>query len=353
MTRYGGSPESPGPGRDPTNQLVIFEADNGQLQVRLEGETVWLSQIQMAELFGTSTDNISLHLKNIYTDKELEESATTEDFSVVRQEGTRQVKRQLKHYNLDAIISVGYRISSAQATRFRQWATGVLREHLTRGYTLNRQRFEQNAAELEAALVLVRKAAAGEALTTNQGRGLVDVIARYTQTFLWLQRYDEGLLSAPAGSVGGVLPSVDEARSAIARLKADLIAKGEATDLFGRERGDAFAALLGNLEQSVFGEPAYPTIEAKAAHLLYFVIKNHPFSDGNKRSGAFLFVDFLARNGRLIRDGAPVINDVGLAALALLVAESDPKAKDVMIRLIESMLALPGESDAMNRALTG
>lgn len=345
MTRDIGNPESPGPGKDPMNQLAIFEADNGQLKVRLEGETVWLSQIQMAELFGTSTDNVSLHLKNIYTDKELEESATTEDFSVVRQEGTRQVKRQLKHYNLDAIISVGYRVSSTRATRFRQWATNVLREHLTRGYTLNRDRFERNAAELEAALALVRKAAAGAALTSDQGRGLVDVIARYTQTFLWLQRYDEGLLSAPAGSAGGVLPSVDEARSAIARLKADLIAKGEATDLFGRERGDAFAALLGNLEQSVFGEPAYPTIEVKAAHLIYFVIKNHPFSDGNKRSGAFLFVDFLARNGRLIRDGAPVINDVGLAALALLLAESDPKAKDVMIRLIENMLALPADKE--------
>ena len=324
------------------NQLVIFDFANGQVQVRLEGETVWLSQAQMAELFGTSSDNISLHLKNIYKEQELQEAATTEDFSVVRQEGKRQVQRQVRHYNLDAIISVGYRISSAQATRFRQWATSVLHQHLTQGFTLNRQRFEQNAAELEATLALVRKAAAGEALTTAQGRGLVDVIARYTQTFLWLQRYDEGLLSTPAGSAGGELPTLDEARAAIATLKAELIAKGEATELFGRERSDGFAALLGNLEQTVFGESAYPTIEAKAAHLLYFVIKNHPFADGNKRSGAFLFVDFLARNGRLIRNGEPVINDVGLAALALLVAESAPSSKEVMIRLIENMLALPG-----------
>ena len=324
------------------NQLVIFDFANGQVQVRLEGETVWLSQAQMAELFGTSSDNISLHLKNIYKEQELQEAATTEDFSVVRQEGKRQVQRQVRHYNLDAIISVGYRISSAQATRFRQWATSVLHQHLTQGFTLNRQRFEQNAAELEATLALVRKAAAGEALTTDQGRGLVDVIARYTQTFLWLQRYDEGLLSTPAGSAGGELPTLDEARAAIATLKAELIAKGEATELFGRERSDGFAALLGNLEQTVFGESAYPTIEAKAAHLLYFVIKNHPFADGNKRSGAFLFVDFLARNGRLICNGEPVINDVGLAALALLVAESAPSSKEVMIRLIENMLALPG-----------
>ncbi|SHE27200.1 virulence protein RhuM/Fic/DOC family protein [Thermomonas hydrothermalis] len=323
------------------NQLVIFESSGQPVQVRLEGESIWLTQRQMAEVFATTPENVLMHLKNIFRDGELEEAATTKDFLAVQTEGRRQVQRRLKHYNLDAIISVGYRVNSSRATRFRQWATRVLREHLTQGYSLDRQRFEQNAAELEAALALVKKAAAGEALTAEQGRGLVDVIARYTQTFLWLQRYDEGLLTAPAGSPGGALPTLEEARAAIARLKADLMARGEATDLFGRERGDAFAALLGNLAQTVFGEPAYPTVETKAAHLLYFVIKNHPFTDGNKRSGALLFVDFLARNGRLLRGGEPVINDVGLAALALLVAESDAKNKDVMIRLIENMLAVP------------
>lgn len=325
----------------PANQLVIFDDTNQPVQVRLDGETLWLTQRQMAEAFATTPENVVMHLKNIFREGELDEAATAKDFLAVQMEGKRQVQRRLKHYNLDAIISIGYRINSIRATRFRQWATRVLREHLTQGYSLDRERFEKNAAELEAALQLVRKAAAGEALTAHQGRGLVDVIARYTHTFLWLQRYDEGLLTAPAGSPGGVLPTLDEAQAAIARLKADLMARGEASELFGRERGDAFAALLGNLDQSVFGEPAYPTVETKAAHLLYFIIKNHPFSDGNKRSGAFLFVDFLARNGRLLRDGVPVINDVGLAALALLVAESDPKAKDVMTRLIENMLALP------------
>lgn len=330
---------------NPQNQLVIFDAANQPVQVRLDGETLWLTQRQMAEVFSTTPENVVMHLKNIFRDGELDEGATAKDFLAVQTEGKRQVQRQLKHYNLDAIISIGYRVNSTRATRFRQWATRVLREHLTQGYSLDRERFERNAAELEAALQLVRKAAAGEALTAEQGRGLVDVIARYTHTFLWLQRYDEGLLTAPAGSPGGVLPTLEEAYAAIARLKADLMARGEASELFGRERSDAFAGLLGNLEQSVFGEPAYPTVETKAAHLLYFVIKNHPFADGNKRSGAFLFVDFLARNGRLIRDGEPVINDVGLAALALLVAESDAKNKDVMIRLIENMLALPGSKE--------
>lgn len=321
-------------------QLVIFEGDAGQVEVRLEGETIWLTQRQMSDLFDTTPENVLMHLKNIYAAGELTESATAKDFLAVRTEGRRQVQRNLKHYNLDAIISVGYRVNSSRATHFRQWATRILREHLTQGYTLNRQRFEQNAAELEAALTLVKKAAAGDALTTDQGRGLVDVIARYTHTFLWLQRYDEGLLTKPSGSPGGTLPSPVEARFGIARLKADLMSRHEATALFGNEREDNFAATLGNLEQTVFGEPAYPTVESKAAHLLYFIIKNHPFSDGNKRIGSYLFVDFLARNGRLQRDGEPVINDVGLAALALLVAESDPKAKDVMIRLIENMLAL-------------
>ena len=324
----------------PQNQLIIFDTANQSVRVRLEGETIWLTQRQMSEVFATTPENVLMHLKQIFLTGELDEAATTKDFLAVQTEGKRQVQRRLKHYNLDAIISVGYRVNSTRATRFRQWATRVLREHLTQGFSFDRERFEQNAAELESAIALMRKAAAGE-LTTDQGRGLVDVIARYTQTFLWLQRYDEGLLSAPAGHPGGQLPTLEEARLGITRLKSDLMARSEATDLFGRERGDAFAAILGNLEQTVFGEPAYPSVESKAAHLLYFVIKNHPFSDGNKRSGAFLFVDFLARNGRLIHQGQSVINDVGLAALALLVAESDAKNKDVMIRLVENMLALP------------
>jgi prophage maintenance system killer protein len=326
----------------PSGEISVYESPDGvRVDVRLEADTVWLTQRQMAELFDTSTDNVGLHLKNIFAEEELEEGATTEDFSVVQSEGRRQVRRNLKHYNLDAIISLGYRVNSRRGVVFRQWATATLRAHLVRGYTLNRQRFEANARELEAALALVRKAAFGEALSTDQGRGLVDVIARYTQTFLLLQRYDEGLLTEPKGVAGGDLASVDEARAAIAQLKGDLIARGEATELFGREREAGLAALLGNLAQSVFGAPAYPTVESKAAHLLYFVIKNHPFSDGNKRIGCLLLVGFLHRNGRLVRGGEAVINDVGLAALALLLAESRPADKDLMVRLVMNMLAGP------------
>ncbi|WP_263081274.1 virulence RhuM family protein [Endozoicomonas sp. Mp262] len=193
----------------------------------------------------TSSDNIGLHLKNIYKEGELEALATTEDYSVVQTEGKRQVRRKVKHYNLDAVISVAYRVNSRKGTQFRQWATRLLKEHLTQGYTLNQQRFEANARELEAALKLVRKAANSIALQMDAGRGLVEIVSRYTQTFLWLQRYDEGLLNEPSGESGGKLPSHDKAMEALATLKTSLIEKGEATELFARSRGDGLSALLG------------------------------------------------------------------------------------------------------------
>lgn len=319
------------------SEISIYQTESGSVEVRLEQDSVWLRQEQMSQLFGRERSVITKHLRNVFAEGELEADSVCAKFAHTAADGKTY---QVEHYNLDVIISVGYRVKSQQGTRFRQWATKVLREHLTQGYTLNKQRFEANARELEAALQLVRKAAQSPELRGEEGRGLVDVVTRYAQTFLLLQRYDEGLLAEPQTVAGGKLHTLDEARIALAGLKADLISRGEATVLFAQERGDGLGALLGNLDQSVFGEPAYPSVETKAAHLLYFVIKNHPFSDGNKRSAAFLFVDFLNRNGRLL-DGAgnPVINDIGLAALALLVAESDPVQKETMIRLIMNMLA--------------
>lgn len=322
------------------SEITIYQTENGVVEVQLEKETVWLSQEQMAGLFDVQKAAVSKHLKNIFASGELERAATVSKMETVQHEGNRTVTRTIEHYNLDAVISVGYRVNSVRATRFRQWATRILREHLTLGYTLNRQRLEANASELEAALQLVKKVSQSPELLADTGRGLLDIVTRYAQTFLLLQRYDEGLLTEPPEQRGGILPTLSNARNSLARLKADLMARGETTDLFALERGDGFAALLGNLDQSVFGEPAYPSVEAKAAHLLYFVIKNHPFADGNKRSGAFLFVDFLYQNNRLLDAvGIPVINDIGLAALALLVAESDPAQKETMIRLIMNMLA--------------
>lgn len=316
------------------SEIIIYEpADGGQVTVRLEGESLWLTQEQMAELFGRERSVITKHLRNIFQDGELIEESNVQYLHIAGSD------KPVKFYNLDAIISVGYRVNSKRGTQFRQWATSILRDHLMQGWTLDRVRFEHNSAELEAALALIRKAAQSPDLIADTGRGLVDIVSRYTLTFLLLQRYDEGLLTDPNGTAGGVMPSLDAVRHSIASLKADLMSRGEASDLFGLERGDTLAAILGNLDQSVFGEPAYPSVERKAAHLLYFVIKNHPLADGNKRTGAFLFVDFLNRNNALMRDGQPVINDIGLAALALLVAESAPAQKETMIRLIENMLA--------------
>jgi prophage maintenance system killer protein len=325
-----------------TQPIEIYQASDGktEVKVRFEKDTVWLTQRQMGELFATTTENVLMHLQNIYREQELDERATTKKFLVVQTEGKRQVKRELNHYDLDAIISVGYRVNSKQGVQFRIWATQRLKDYLIQGYALNQQRFEQNAAALRQALTLLEKTAQSPELTAEAGSGLVEIVSRYTQTFLWLQQYDEGLLEEPKGQPGGTLPTESDAMASLNQLKTQLVERGEATALFAQPRGDGLVALLGNLNQTVFGEPAYPTIESKAAHLLYFVVKNHPFSDGNKRSGAFLFVDFLHRNGRLLNARRePIINDTGLAALTLLIAESDPKQKETIIRLVMTMLA--------------
>ena len=319
------------------NELAFFETGSGSIEVRIEHESVWLSQEQMARLFERERSVITKHLRNVFRDEELVEESVCAKFAQTAGDGKTY---QTRFFNLDAILSVGYRVNSKRGVQFRQWASRILKDYLVRGYALDRQRLEHNARELEAALRLVRRTLSNVELAREAGSGLAEIVVRYTQTFLWLQRYDEGLLTDPRGHPGGALPPLDEARAGIATLKADLVAKGQASALFGLERDDGLAALLGNLDQTAFGAPAYPTLESRAAHLLYFVVKNHPFADGNKRIGAFLFAGFLHRNGRLFgADGSPVVNDVGLAALSLLVAQSRPAEKDVLIRLIMNMLA--------------
>lgn len=325
------------------SDIIIFESEAQQVEVRLEGETLWVTQAQMAELYDTSSDNISLHLKNIYKESELAEQATSEDFSVVRQEGKRQVRRQLRHYNLDAIISVGYRVNSAQATRFRQWATRMLREHLTQGYSLNEHRLnQQGLAELEQAMDLLGKTLTRQELVNDIGREVVGLILGYAKTWRLLLDYDEGKLAIPAGTQPsrGVL-GLEVARRALDALAGELRERGEASELFARDRGEGLASILGNIEQTMFGDPLYKTREERAAHLLYFVIKNHPFSDGNKRSGAFLFLLYLRQEGMRL-----TLDENGLTALTLLIAESDPKAKDLMVRLVMNLLAIDARTAA-------
>ena len=276
------------------NQVEVYQSDDGalQLSVSLKNESVWLTQADMAVLFDKNKRTVSEHIRNIFKDEELIEEAVVRNFRTTASDGKSYT---VNHYNLDVIISVGYRVKSKNGVRFRQWATKTLKQHLLKGYTLNQERLAQNATELDNVLQLVKRIAV---LPQNSefGAGLVDIIASYTQTFLWLQQYDEGLLNSPKGELGGALTPLNDAKAAITQLKQNLINKGEATKLFAQERDSGLGAIWGALDQSVFGEPAYPSIESKAAHLLYFVVKNHPFSDGNKRTAAFLFVDFLNRN---------------------------------------------------------
>jgi prophage maintenance system killer protein len=317
------------------SELLIYEANDKNVTVRLEGETVWLTQRQMGELFDTTPENVLMHLKNIYSDEELAEAATAKDFLAVQTEGKRQVQRNLKHYNLDAIISVGYRVNSKRGVRFRQWATRVLREHLTQGYTLNQARLaEKGMAEAQQAIALLARTLENQALVNEAGREVIALIADYAKTWRLLLQYDEDGLSLPATCqpARGVLDYAT-AGAAIAELKTALLHRGEATDLFGRERGEGLAGILGSIEQTMFGESLYKTREEKAAHLLYFVIKDHPFSDGNKRIGSFLFLLYLQQEGMAMN-----INENALTALALLVAESQPANKDLMIRLVVNLL---------------
>lgn len=326
------------------NQSLIYQTEDGgfQIKVRLESETIWLTQRQMADLFGTSVDNIGLHLKNIYTEGELSEQGTTEDYSVVRLEGNRKVKRKLKHYNLDAIISTGYRVNSKQGTQFRIWANKVLKEYLLEGYALNESRLIQQNEQINKLkkTVLLFQKAQQKALGPSESSGLLLVLTQYTHSFALLNQYDTG--NFPKGGLNThVIESInsEDANQAINILKENLMAQNEATELFGRAKDDSFTGILGAVVQSFGGEYLYPSIEEQAAHLLYFFVKNHPFVDGNKRIGAFMFIWFLKCNEHhLKKNGDSKINDNALVAITLLVAQSDPGQKDIMIELIINLI---------------
>lgn len=323
------------------SNVVVYNDGKLELKVSLNDESIWLNQLQMSELFETSTDNIGLHLKNIYKEKELEENSTTEDFSVVRQEGNRQVKRNIKHYNLDAVISLGYRVNSQKATKFRQWATSVLKNYIQYGYALNKEKLQQQKlAELNKTIQLIQQGLESKELSTQEAKGFVQIISNYAKSWALLQGYDEQSLQEIAQTTEQkFILDLQEAKAAIKELKTTLIAKGEATELFGQEKASEFKGNLLNIYQSFGGEELLPSIEQKAANLLYYVIKGHPFNDGNKRIGAYLFVLFLHKNGVLYKsNGESKINDNALASLALLVATSAPEQKDIIIKLVMNML---------------
>ena len=318
------------------SEIVIFEEDAQKVEVRLEGETVWLTQRQMAELFGKDLRTVSEHIGNVFEEGELDREGTVRNFRIVRSEGHRRVERPIEHYNLDVIISVGYRVKSRRGVRFRQWATTVLRHHLTRGYSLNEHRLaRQGLSELEQAVEVLGQTLTRQELVSDLGQEVVGLILGYARTWRLLLDYDEGGLDVPAGArpARGVL-GLDEARRALNALKEELRDRKEAGPLFALDRGDGLASILGNIEQSMFGEPLYKTREERAAHLLYFMVKSHPFTDGNKRSGAFLFLLYLRQEGMRL-----TLDERGLTALTLLIAESAPRAKSLMVRLVMNLVA--------------
>lgn len=324
-------------------EIVIYKAEDGQaaIEVRLKEDTVWLTQKQMAVLFDTERSVITKHIRNIIRGKELYEDSVCAIFAHTAADGKTY---RTTFYNLDMIISVGYRVNSKRGTQFRIWATNVLRDHLVKGYTLNEKRLQENKArlkELKAAVALVEKAKSTKQLSASEAAGLLTVITEYTRSWLLLHQYDAGTLQTKELH-RNVRFRIDEemAKKAIAQLKKNLMEREEAGDLFGRERErGALKGILGSIEQTFGGADLYPSVEEKAANLLYFIIKDHPFIDGNKRIASLLFIWFLEKNDLLLApDGERKINDNALVALALLVAESNPRQKDVMIDLVINLI---------------
>jgi len=322
----------------PGGEVLVYEAPDGEVRVdvRLERETIWLTQQQMAELFGRERSVITKHVRNVFKEGELDEESNVQNLHIAGSD------RPVGFYDLDVIISVGYRVKSAQATRFRQWATRVLRDHLLRGYTLNERRLrERGLSEIEQTLDLLARTLTTYDLVNEDGRAVLDVVQHYTRVWRLLLEYDEGRLApVPVRPVppAAHLP-LEAARDAIARLRENLAGRNEAGDLFGHERGDGLAGILGSIEQTFDGQPLYPSAQVRAAHLLYFIIKDHPFTDGNKRIGSLLFLDYLQRHGLLTRpDGTARFADSSMVALALLIAASDPTQKELMVRLTLNLL---------------
>lgn len=272
-------------------EIVIYTAKDGhiELDVNLAADTVWLSLAQMVQLFGRDKSVISRHLRNIFKINELDREATVANFATVQKEGDREITREIEHYNLDAILSVGYRVNSKEGVQFRKWASQVLKEHLIRGYTTYDKRLaERGLHELQQTLQLLQKTLVHHDMVNDLGQEAIQLILAYTKTWHLLLAYDEDQLKLPEPGINTTSKlTYTMALSAIAALKTDLGARNEATQLFGQERDGGLASILNNIEQTFGGVHLYKTNEEKAAHLLYFVIKDHPFVDGNKRIGSF------------------------------------------------------------------
>ncbi len=323
---------------NPNQDLVIFKTDAGDVyvDVKLEQDTVWLNLNQLSQLFERDKSVISRHLKNIFKEEELDQDSTVANFATVQHEGEREIQRYIEYYNLDVIISVGYRVNSKRGTQFRQWASKLLKEHLVQGYSLNQQRlYEKGIDDLKRAMNLLSQTLQRQSLVHEVGYHAIEIINHYAKTWHLLLAYDENRLSSPTTLTESTQTlDYEKALAAIDDLKEMLMKKGEATPLFGQQRETHLQAILGTIHQTFAEVFLYPSCEERAAHLLYFVIKDHPFVDGNKRIGSFLFLLYLqSQNASLKR-----IDDITLVALALLIAESDPKDKDLMVKLTMNLI---------------
>ena len=314
-------------------QIVIYQAPSGAIEFRgdWKKETIWATQAQVAELFDIERSVTTKHIRNILKDKELDVDSVCAKFAHTAADGKTY---QVQFYNLDLILAVGYRANSVKAIEFRKWATRVLREHIIKGYTVNRKRIAHNYDAFMKAVADIQTLLP-EHITLDP-KTVLELIKEFASTWVSLDAYDKEALKVIGTTKRAVKLAGEELFRAIGNLRAELIKKGEATELFAQERkSGSIEGIAGNIMQSFGGKPLYPSVEEKAAHLLYFTVKNHPFTDGNKRSGAFAFIWFLRRYRA---KGSRSINPASLTALTLLIAESDPKKKEQMVALITQLL---------------
>jgi len=316
------------------NTIELYKSSNGetQIEVRFENETVWLSLNQISELFNRDKSVISRHLKNIFSTEELNKNSVVAKNATTALDGKTY---QVDFYNLDAIISIGYRVNSKQGTQFRIWATKRLKEYLIQGYSINQKRLK----ELNQLIQIIAETD-NNTNEISEAKGLLNILTKYTKSFILLNQFDSNNLELKSLNENITYEiHYKQACKAISELKIKLIEQKEATELFGNQKDKSFEGILKSITQTFDGIYLYPTIEEQASNLLYFVIKNHPFSDGNKRIGAFLFVWFLEKNRHLLKNnGENKINDNALIALALLVAQSNPNEKELMIKLICNLI---------------
>jgi len=322
----------------PSGEILLYKAEDGkaQVEVNLKDDTVWLSQEHMCELFSKNKRTVSEHIRNIFKERELRESSVVRKFRTTAADGKTY---EVTFYNLDVIISVGYRVKSKRGTQFRIWATNVLKQHLVNGYTLNEKRLQvqsERMCELQQAIGMIGQIADHKALTPDEAGALIRVIRDYTYGLDLIDAYDHQRVAITGTHERAARPlEYAEARKAIDELRQHYTAG----DLFGREKDDSFQGSLANIFQTFDGKELYPSIEEKAASLLYFLVRNHPFVDGNKRIAAFMFLWFLESNGALYRpDGTKRIADNALVALTLMVAESKPQEKDLIVKMTINLI---------------